>query len=373
MATAYTPGLLVSEHTTIRKVRRLPIQGEVLAEVGQAVAPQDVVARALLPGKPHTLNVANKLALLPEDVPSHLLVKEGEPVEEGQVLAATKGFFGLGKKELRSPVSGTLEMVSRVTGQVTIREKPVPVELTAYLRGKVVEVLPKEGVVVETSGAFIQGIFGVGGERVGRLQVAVSSPEEPLEEGHIGARHQGAVVVGGSLVTLGALRKAAEVGAQAVVAGSIWDTDLAEFIGYEIGVAITGQEDIPLTLIITEGFGPMAMAQRTFRLLQSLEGREAAVNGATQVRAGVLRPEVVVPREGEGWAAAGELPTSLQVGSPVRLIREPYFGLLGVVTELPPDLKTIETEAKVRVAKVRLQNGEEVLVPRANMELLAGD
>ncbi|MDI3270189.1 MAG: hypothetical protein QJR00_05745 [Bacillota bacterium] len=373
MATAYTPGLLVSENITVRKVRRLPIQGEVLVQEGQEVAPQDVVARALLPGKPHTLNAANKMALMPEDVPSHLLVREGDEVEEGQLLAATKGIFGFGKKELRSPISGKLEMVSRVTGQLTLREKPVPVELTAYLRGKVVEILPQEGVVVETSGAFVQGIFGVGGERVGTLAMAVASPDEPLEESHIGPQHRAKVVVGGSLVSLGVLRKAAEMGVQALVAGGIWDTDLADFIGYEIGVAITGQEDIPLTLIITEGFGPMAMAHRTFRLLQSLEGREAAVNGATQVRAGVLRPELVIPVEGERQSQEESLATSLEVGTPVRLIREPYFGLLGVVTALPPDLQTIETEARVRVAKVRLPSGEEVWVPRANMELLAGD
>ncbi len=50
-----------------------------------------------------------------------------------------------------------------------------------------------------------------------------------------------------------------------------------------------------ITLVITEGFGKMAMAHRTFDLLKSKQGMKASVNGATQIRAGVMRPEVIVP------------------------------------------------------------------------------
>ena len=59
-------------------------------------------------------------------------------------------------------------------------------------------------------------------------------------------------------------------------------------------VAITGSERIGLTVVITEGFGEIAMSERTFRILQQREGRQASVN-ATQIRAGVMRPEIVIP------------------------------------------------------------------------------
>ena len=58
------------------------------------------------------------------------------------------------------------------------------------------------------------------------------------------------------------------------------------------------------------------------------------------------------------------------MGSSVRLIRDPYFGLLGTVVDLPTELQTIETEARVRVARVRLEDSREVTVPRANIELI---
>ena len=60
-----------------------------------------------------------------------------------------------------------------------------------------------------------------------------------------------------------------------------------------------------------------------------------------------------------------------EVGSEVRLIREPWFGRLATVTELPEQLEQIETEAQVRVLRARLADGGEVVtVPRANVEVI---
>ena len=48
----------------------------------------------------------------------------------------------------------------------------------------------------------------------------------------------------------------------------------------------------------------------------------------------------------------------------------PHFGALGTVSELPPELQVLESEAKVRVLKVRFDSGEEVMLPRANVEMI---
>src|SRR4029077_15819091 len=115
----------------------------------------------------------------------------------------------------------------------------------------------------------------------------------------ISAEMRGAVVVGGGRVTAEALERARQVGVSAIVTGGIDDQDLRDFLGYDLGVATTGSETVGLTLIITEGFGEIAMARRTFELLASRAGCDAAVNGATQIRAGVLRPEIVIPWNGQ--------------------------------------------------------------------------
>ena len=80
--------------------------------------------------------------------------------------------FGLMKSHVESPADGTLESVSTVTGQLILREPPIPVEVSAYVRGRVAEVIAGEGVVIEALGAFLQGIFGVGGETFGPIAVA---------------------------------------------------------------------------------------------------------------------------------------------------------------------------------------------------------
>ncbi len=374
MGTAYTPGLTVSANTVILKTRRLPIKGEVLVQEGETVQPDTVVARALLPGILQTVRVAQLLGIEPKQIRSVLKVKEGDEVEKDQVIAETKGFLGLFRGVAKSPTKGTVELISEVTGHVGVRELPTVIDVNAYVQGKVVRVMPGEGAVIETQGALIQGIFGVGGERRGTLQVAVESPNEPLTADHIQGDVQGKILVGGSDVKADALRKAGELGAVGIVAGGIRDTDLIDYLGRDIGVAITGSEDIPLTLIITEGFGSIAMANRTFRLLQSLQGQQASINGATQIRAGVIRPEIVVPLEDPS-----QLPESppqaqvqmLDMGTSVRIIREPYFGRIGQVIELPPELMEIESGTHARVLKARLDDGTTVVVPRANVEIIA--
>jgi hypothetical protein len=376
MGTAYTPGLTVSANTVILKTRRLPIKGEVLVQEGDLVQPDTVVARALLPGILQTVRVAQILGIEPKQIHSALKVKEGDTVEKDQVIAETKGFLGLFRGVAKSPVAGTVELISDVTGHVGVRQPPTVIDVNAYVQGRVVKVLPQEGAVIETQGALIQGIFGVGGERRGTLRVLVSSPNETLTAQHIPDDVAGQILVGGAAVEADAITRAAERGAVGIVAGGIRDTDLIRYLGRDIGVAITGSEDIPLSIIVTEGFGAIQMASRTFRLLKSLEGKTASINGATQIRAGVIRPEIIVPLEDPS-----HLPESppareaqmLDIGSAVRIIREPYFGRLGTVVELPPELMEIESGTHARVLKARLDDGTVAVVPRANVEIIVED
>lgn len=374
MGTAYTPGLAVSPHALIRKTRRLPLKGKVLVQEGQQVSPDTVVARAEIPGIMQTVRAAEQLGVQPDELPKMLRVQVGQAVQVGTVLAESRGLFGLFRTEVKSPVEGTVELISEVSGHIGIREKPTPLEIRAYIAGTVVEVLPDEGVVVETHGSLIQGIFGVGGERLGEIRVLVDSPDQPLTDDLITPDLAGKVVVGGSFVQGSTLRKAGECGVVGIVVGGTLDTDLIEFLGHDIGVAITGHEDIPLTLILTEGFGQIRMAQRTFNLLRSLEGRTASINGATQIRAGVIRPEVIVPRPelaNEPLPRAAIEAQVLEIGSSIRIIREPYFGRLASVTALPPQLVEIPTGAMVRVLEAEMDGGERVIVPRANVEIIA--
>ena len=374
MAHTYTPGLKVVERTVIRKRRILPLKGEVLVERGAAVRAEDVVAKTDLPGKVYPINVANILGIVPEDIEHFMLVKPGGVVQKDKPIAMTKGLWGFFKSSCFTPAEGTIENFSKVTGQVLVRGEPLPVSVNAYIDGIVVEVIENEGVVVETQGAFVQGIFGIGGEACGVIRMVCSSPREIMDKGTVPDDCKGQILVGGSLVTSDATKRAIELGAVGIVVGGLADQDLRDFLGYDIGVAITGSEQLGVTLMITEGFGEINMASSTYEILKSNEGRRASINGATQIRAGVLRPEVVIPHDAsevKQRAETGEKPSvGLQVGSEIRAIREPHFGRLGKVIALPPELRVLETESRVRVLEVEFDDGSKTVLPRANVEMI---
>jgi len=354
----------------VNKDRRLPLKGEVVKKKGDRVRAEDVVARTALPGNVKTVNVANLLSIPAADVPACMLKKEGDSVTEGEPIALSKSLFGLFKSTAKANTTGSVEIVSDITGQVTLREPAIPVEILAYVDGEVADVIPEEGVVVRTEGAFIQGIFGIGGEGVGELTLAVERPEDIVEPEALG-NVEGRVVVVGAHASRRLILAARDKKAVAVVAGGISDQDLRELLGYDLGVAITGSESIGITVITTEGFGRLGIAHRTFDLLGRLAGQKASVNGATQIRAGVMRPEIIVPRPGDVQKEGRSVMSGgLAEGMVIRIIREPFFGKLGTVTELPAPLVALESEAKVRVLRTRLESGEEVLVPRANVEMI---
>ena len=375
MAHAYTPGLKVLHHTKVEKNRRLPIKGEITKQVGDLLKPEDVVAKTDLPGNVQMLKVANVLNIGPTDVPDVMLVGEGDKVNKGQMIAETEGLFGFFKSNVKSPIDGTVESISDVTGQIVMREAPIPVEVDAYMSGTVKEIIPDEGVIVEADAAFIQGIFGIGGESRGTMDILVNNREQELTMDLLNESHKGKIVVGGSFVNIETYKKALSLQIAGIVVGGFNYYDLEEILGYTLGVAITGSEDLVTSLIVTEGFGNIRMGSRTFNLLNKENGKFVSINGATQIRAGVIRPEIVIPLEEK------EIPetsvhksdnSGISEGSLVRIIRAPYFGKMGEVVSLPPELQQMESETMVRVAEVKIDSGV-LNIPRANLEMVETD
>lgn len=374
MAHAYTPGLKVTNRIRHSARRVLPVAGEVRVNVGDVVQAEQVVAETFMPGDVVPINLANLLSVPPGEVSALMLKQEGDVVAVGDVLARTNGIFGFFKNEYASKSAGTIESVSKVTGQVILRGTAIPVQVKAFLAGTVAEVIPNEGVVIEAETTYLQGIFGIGGEAYGPIRVVCQSHSEALTPEKITDDMKGAVVVGGARMTGESIQKAIDVGAAAVVSGGIDDQDLKEILGYDLGVAITGTEKIGTTLIITEGFGEIAMAKRTFELLKSREGDAAAVTGATQIRAGVMRPEIVIPLTSEELANEPEPEHTdglLEVGTQVRIIRDPYFGQIGTVDGLPPEPHVLGSGSKARILTVNTEASGTVTVPRANVEIIS--
>jgi len=288
--------LIFQQDTWIRKTRRIPVNGDVLVKVGDSVRPETVVARGIVVNPEiRKVIVYGQLGIDPGDLEKYMLKDDGDEVKKDEVIAIHRSFFGRSTRVCRSPVDGTIEAVSGSSGSVLIRGKPIPVEAKAHIPGKVVEIVAGEGAIIECRGTFMHGVFGIGGETTGELAIPVSRSNDDLTSELISGEHKGKIIIGGSSATVDALRKAVNTGVNGIVVGGVGQRDLTDFLGYEIGLGITGKEEVGLTLIITEGFGTHPMDERIFDLLRSSEGKRASIDGSTQIRTRILRPEIILP------------------------------------------------------------------------------
>jgi len=372
MAQAYVPSLDVIERTLVRRERRLPLKGTTNVKLGDRVNQNTIVASTELPGKPVPISAAVKLGVPPNELKDCMTKNAGDQISQDEQIGIAYSFFGLFKTPLISPITGTIDSISNISGQIILREAPIPVQVNGYISGKVVDVEEGEAVSVETDAALIQGIFGIGGEKVGELVKAVPDRDTVLTPDHIRDNHKDKILIAGNLMTHEAIEKARKLGVLGIIGGGLNDQDLKVILGYDLGVAITGNEDGP-TLVVTEGFGSISMGQKTFELLTSHEGRLASINGATQIRAGVIRPEVIIPLD-ESADTGESIPESegkiMEVGSKIRIIRNPNFGAVAEIIALPHEQTLIPTGARVRVATIKLEDGTQYDIPRANIEIL---
>jgi len=368
-------GPFVQRCEVLRRARLLPVAGEVVLEVGDRVRGDSIVARAAGRGTLHTVNAARQLDIAPGEVPGAMVVAEGQDVAAGEVLARTRGLWGLFAAECRAPVAGTVVAVSAHTGRVLLEEPAAPVVVSAFLPGIVAEVHRGRGATVAGWAARVAGVFGVGGERTGTLEILAGRPEAAIEAANIPAELSGRVLLGGASVTAAALQRAAAAGATGVITGGIHDRELAAWLGQELPLADTTGIEAPLTLIVVGGFGRVPLDPEAYALLREHAGAVVCLSGWTRVRAGALRPEVIVPLSGAAAAATARpaaVPPQLAPGALVQIVRAPWFGHRGRVARLPAGEHAIESGARCPVAEVDLQTGRTVRVPRANLEVLAG-
>lgn len=350
----HLPEVRVNSLVRIRRERLLPSPGEILVRPGRWVEAMDIVARTALPGGFCVIEAAKILSLREEELAECLVKGQDESVQVGEVIAKGKGFL---PRVCRSPLAGRLRAVRG--GKVLIEAEPLPFNLTAHLSGQVVGLFPARGVLIETVGAIVQGVWGTGGEALGVIKILAESPESPIEAGMVDTSCHGAIIVGGSSISEEALNNAREIQVRGVVVGSVE----ARLIPY--------LETLSFPLIATEGIGNLAMSERAFAILQANASKEASLCAEMGGYWERKRPEIIIPAVGEEASLAEEkLETILKVGAQVRITRPPHLGKMGQVIAIPSLARAVESGARFRGAEVKLEGGEKVFVPWMNLELV---
>jgi hypothetical protein len=285
-----------------------------------------------------------------------------------------------------------IESVSALTGSITVVQDRRPVLLRAFISGHVERIVPGYGAVVVTQGQRVLGVLGLGGKSWGRLRLHQSDGPHLLSPQQVLPDYAGCVLVVPGEAGDRALHACRERGVRGVIAGSARARALGAFLGRPLAAEIvTGPGALALrdqpghgraladepgfTVILTEGFGRLVMDEEALTLLRAHAGRVVSVDGLTQIRAGVVRPSVLLPAEDGGIGPSAEttgyLPQRalLDAGSRVRIVRHPYFGLRGTVIRPPGGLVRLETEVEARVLEVHLDDGRAVRVAEANVEI----
>ncbi|HQE93868.1 MAG TPA: hypothetical protein PLH19_12515 [Anaerolineae bacterium] len=348
----FIPYSMANPLTLVRIARRLPRPGEVIVRLGEAVEPTHIVAQAVEPVDFRIVDVARELNLPVKKIKPYLKVKRGDTVAAGDILASRGG---VGGQVCRAPIDGSI--VGSGRGRLLVEAQPQGVSLAALVPGLVVEVLPNEGVVIETIGAWMQMGWGNGEEAYGVLRVVVRAPRQPIRVKNIDAASQGAIVVGGSRLDDEALDQAVEMQVRGIIVGSVAPSMIPRL------------EAVDFPVVATEGIGAAPMSQVYFDLLRSLDGREAAVGGRLRHRWRAERPYVVVPMPAQS-APPINPESPLVVGSRVRVLRGSYTGVSGVVSNIPTTMIQLETGARLPGVQVDFGGKEFALIPFMNLERL---
>ena len=214
-----------------------------------------------------TVNVAEDLGRPAWEIKPYLRVEKGQAVERGQWLAADIRHGEM--KFSTSPVRGKVNRINFDFGMVVIEPLLEELQVRAWLPGKV-ESVSDRGCTVTAEGISINGTWGIGGEVAGLLTLGDPAPGKVVVRGFADSH------------TLGSLKDA---GAAGLVAAGV---DMQDMVGAEPG----------FTIVVIEGFGQRRMPADIASALEAHEGELALVDGRTQLRVGVVRPKVVLPRTG---------------------------------------------------------------------------
>ena len=357
---AYLP---VTAHVTLlatlRRERMLPLAGTVVVQAKQRVEPSDVVARTFLADRHRLVDVARALGVPDEQADSALVKHDGDAVKAGEPIAVRKTGLGLVRRTARSPVDGRLVVAGG--GKALLAAISEPFELRAAIPGQVVTILQSQGVVIETTGALLEGVWGNGKEDTALLRVVGDNPRGALTANLVSVEQRGAIVVAGTLAEPAALKQLGDVGVRGLLVGSL-STGLlpaARKAGYPV--------------LVVEGFGDRGFSAPAFSLLSSNAGRQAWLNAQPADPFLGHRPELIIPLPGPSTPPPQPVDgQTLTVGQRVRVLRGPDVGKVGTVTDLSERPVVTPSGLRTPMAGVALEgaSGPSARVAFANLELL---
>jgi len=347
------PMLHVLPLTTIVRERTLPVLGKVNARVDQKVNPTDVVAEASFAREHALLDVARTFGVSALAADKMIKVNAGDRLAEGALVAEKSGIFA---RSIKAPRAGRVMVAG--SGQVLMEVGDARIELRAGLPGIVTQVIPERGVVIRTAGALVQGVWGNGRIDNGLMISLIEKQDDVLTSDRLDVSLRGSVILGGHVRDAETLRVAAELPVRGLIISSL------------LSPLIVPAYQMRYPILVLDGFGAMPMNSAAFKLLTTNNKREATVNAEHLDRYSGHKPEVIIPLPVSSEPDEPNNYETWRLGATVRMRRPPNAGMIGAITNLRAGLSTLPSGLRARAADVKLENGETLIVPLVNMEVV---
>jgi hypothetical protein len=357
--TVYEVGHITSA-VKLRRRHALPEGSLPRVGTNEGVKATDTLAVIEVPRQHRVVDVWEALEVEPDRIAAYMKVGPDDAVSKGDVIAARRSTLGLRRWRAVSPIDGRIVKTDR--GRVFVEGERDRVDIEACAPGRIVDADPTAYVVVESTGAVCQLVWGTGEVVWATLKVMdAAAPGENIAA-RFNIDHRGAVVATPDPLGEAFVKGAAEIGVRGIVAPSLSSALLPAVDRAEIPVGLT------------QGFGDMPMSAHVLDFLRRYNGREMAFNFGARPDSRGLRPEIIIPSTPqEQQAREAKAPDRRPVyaaGQQVRVLQPPYRGLLGTIGGLPDHPHRLASGLWASGAMVDLETGETAFVPFANLEYL---
>ncbi len=224
--------------------------------------------------QPHVVEVCETMSVPPSEMAKFLRVEMGEFLYRGQLIASDNPV-----NMSVSPAPGFVTEIDHQLGTITVQYNMTPILIESPLAGKVIDTDNTKTVTMECTGLKIQGVLGFGKTIRGPLRMLSDSST-------------GDIAFTDSMVDSSVLKKAEQLKVSGLVCTSITGDALVNWLGREPGIFITGQEEVPFSLLILCGIGSNNTDSTVSP--EHCNGTHTAVFPETKIRAGIHRPFMVI-------------------------------------------------------------------------------